>query len=282
MGADIIGWRRCALQEKLNLDGFLSKLKLRSYKTLLEQRVPEARRHSIQLSIQIQGRPPRDLSYHDICEELVRFEAETKECSTCPLSGGVEVGCYQYVHYPVDTTFEETLFAWFVRQVTLPESLCARLFREHIHQAPVEGTSWHDRRGAQCSHPLAEREEPLFYAWEEHGETFYLDSAMLCSSLFVTLRHPSRIQDYARFWQEYLQDLPRQEQEAAIRLSMVGVNLVDLLEEGEEDHPLQRALRLSADLAASESIYEIRELSTMLNALHSHADPRGWSLEVDA
>jgi len=202
MGADLIGWRSCALQRELGPDGFLGKLKLRSYRAMIEQQVPPAQRAGVKVTVQVTGRPPRILGYPEIVAESDDFRAGIPECADCPLSSGRPLGCYQYVTYPVDAQAEELIFAFFTSQVTTRDSICDQLYRDVVSRVPASGTGWHDNRGAPGT--LAMRPEPLRHKWGGLFSKKTVDSAQVLRSLFLPLDSVPLIVAYARFWTEFL------------------------------------------------------------------------------
>jgi hypothetical protein len=202
MGADFVGWRGCALQARLDPDGFLGKLKLRAYKRMLEERVPEEQRASVKIEVHVSGREVRGLTYFGICAELADFERGVPECATCPLSGGAPVGCYRYVTYPIDEQAERLLFERFTSELVRAGSIADKIYRNVVAQVPAE-SAWHTNRGAEGG--LAELARPLSFKWTTAvGVRATVDSAQLLAALFVPLTTPPVLVAYAAFFKDFV------------------------------------------------------------------------------
>lgn len=205
MGADIIGWRSCELQRELGPNGFLGKLKLRTYRAVIERMVPPGGRAQQKVAVVVNGPDgpkQRSLAYPDICAELDTFERGIPECARCPLSGGVPVGCYHYVPYPIDPAFEQLVFDFFIAQVEVQDSIANQLFRDVVSRVPASGTGWHVRRGSAEQGGLATLPRPLEHKWGGFFSRQRVDSAQILQALFLTLEHPALVVGYARFWLE--------------------------------------------------------------------------------
>jgi hypothetical protein len=199
MGADVIGWRNCPLQERLEPQGFLGKLKLRAYLQVIESQVPEGQRETVTVQVRVSGRETRALSYPEIQAGAEEFQRGIPECSTCPISGGAALGCYQYVRYPVDEVFEKLVFDFFVSQVQTEDSICDQLYRDIVSKQPP-GSGWHTQRGPEGA--LARLPRPLEHRWGGLFSKKHLDSAQILASLFFTQEHTALIVAYGRFWSE--------------------------------------------------------------------------------
>jgi hypothetical protein len=103
MGADIVGFIGCPLQNSLGIDGFLGKLKLRAFKRQIEASIPAHQRTQVRIQVQGTNRASQTLNYEGILRELGNFESGIPECANCPLSGGRPVGCYRFIKYPIDS-----------------------------------------------------------------------------------------------------------------------------------------------------------------------------------
>lgn len=208
MGADLIGWRPCPLQAELDPAGFLGKLKLRAYRGAIEAQVPPEGRAAVKLTVEVTGRPPRQLSYPQIVDELDAFERGIPECATCPLAGGRPLGCYHYVTYPIDEAAEELLFAFFTQpsQVETRDSISDQLYRDLVSKVPSSGTGWHTRRGpgSRTAPSLAVRAHPLRHQWGRMFARKKVDSAQLLKALFISLGSLPLVAAYARFWTEFV------------------------------------------------------------------------------
>ncbi len=80
MGADIIGWRQCDLQRALGPEGFRGKMKLVAYRAAIERQLPPEAWEQAQITVDVTGRPPRDLRYRQIVDEGEEFLAGIPEC----------------------------------------------------------------------------------------------------------------------------------------------------------------------------------------------------------
>jgi hypothetical protein len=209
MGADLIGWRECPLQMRLGPKGFLGKLKLRAYKELIESMVPPEDREGQKITVVINGPDgpqERNLTYPQIRDESTEFLRGIPDCSTCPLSGGKPLGCYHFVTYPIDPTFEHLVFDFFVSQVATKDSICDQLYRDIISRVPPQGTGWHDRRGEDArTGALAQLPQPLVHKWGGFLAKKRVDSAQILQSLFITLDRPALVVAYSRFWLELVE-----------------------------------------------------------------------------
>ena len=208
MGADVIAWRNCPLQEQLSPPGFLSKLKLRMYQDVVEQRVPPDKRDTVKIQVRVfrEGVPTDvQLTYAQIREQSESFRGGIPECATCPLSGGKSLGCYQFITYPIDAQAEELLFEFFTSGLATPNSIADQLYRDFISKQPARGTPWHDLRG-EMSHErssLALRPQPLVHTWGGFFSKKRVDSAQLLSCLFVSQSQPGVLVGFGRFWLEF-------------------------------------------------------------------------------
>ncbi len=184
MGADLIGWRDCALQAPLGVGTFLSRIKMRGYRRAIEAQVPEAQRDTIKIQVVInrpEGPVQTSLSYTEIRAAAEEMEQGIPDCASCPMSeGGRPVSCYRYVTYPVDATTERTLFALFATEVEQKGSICERFHAAVLAQLPTSGTGWHTRRGGDARQgALAELDEPLVHTWGGFFGKRRLDSAQI-------------------------------------------------------------------------------------------------------
>ena len=251
MGADIIGWRDCPLQEELQTNGFIGKIKLRTYKDVVETRVPQGEWFDVRLMVHVDGKAEREVTYAEIIEELGAFEHGIDECAGCPLSGGNPVGCYRYVTYPVDKAFEELLFEFFSVEVTDEESVANQLFQDVVSRAPSSGTGWHLRRGSGEGN-LARRPMPLTTNWTDRYGNHYVDSAMVCMASFITLDHPALVVAYAFFWTEFL---------------------------GWVDTKGNNGLNPAT---GSKTMAELRHVADLIQTAANHTLESGWTIVVDA
>lgn len=282
MGADFIGWRGCPLQAELGRDGFLGKLKLRAYKAVIEQRVPQEQWPTITVEVRVTGRPDRQLRYSEICRELAAFEVGIPDCGTCPLAGGKPLGCYRYVSYPVDAITEQLLFEFFVEGLEEPDSIADQLYRDLVSHVDGEA-GWYVERGEDGL--LAEREEPLEHAWGSNGDVQRVDSAQLLAALFIQLDELPLVVAYARFWLEFFQYVDRRLDAAGVRVEGDALEIhldggYGLDPEGIADQAVG-SLALAKEIADSRTLGELRHVSEMMTAALPGAVADGWTIVVD-
>ncbi len=284
MGADLIGWRNCELQQSLGQRGFLENLKMKAYKRAVESQVPEAQRARVKVAVVTNG-VERELTYTEICEKADTFERGIPACATCPLSAGKPLGCYHYVTYPVDARFEEVAFEFFTSQLTTKDSISDQLYRDIVSKQPASGSGWHTRRGPQGS--LARRPTPLTHSWGGFFSKKKVDSAQLMASLFIPLPIPALVVGYARFFAElvHFADAKLQSEMTARGLSMQPDGKLRVQVDASE--VAQIGQKLGADSAALSSLIEgtfgeVRALSAMMQHAAVHSVSDGWGMLVDA
>ena len=282
MGADFIGWRNCPLQAELGPHGFLGKLKLRAYKAVIEERVPEDRWDVVEVVVRVTGRPDRKLRHGAICKELAEFEQGIPECASCPLAGGKPLGCYRYVTYPVDAVAERLLFEFFVAGVEVPGSIAEELHRDIVSWVDEE-SAWYGNRGQDGG--LAELEEPLQHVWAIEGEEHEIDSARVMAAMFVPLDQTALVVAYARFWIEFFRFVDRQLERAG--LGVEGDALVIRVEVGQESE-LERLgeqaiakLTLAKQISDSRTLDELRHVADMVVVAVDGAVEQEWTIVVD-
>lgn len=284
MGADLIGWRNCELQQSLGQRGFLENLKMKAYKRAVESQVPEAQRAKVKVAVITNG-VERELSYPEICAKADTFERGVPECATCPLSSGKPLGCYYYVTYPVDARFEEVAFEFFTSQLATKDSISDQLYRDVVSKQPAAGSGWHTRRGPQGA--LARRPAPLTHSWGGFFSKKKVDSAQLMASLFIPLPIPALVVGYARFFAELVHfadaKLQAEMKERGVSLQPNGRVAVQV-DEGQVGHIGEK---LRADAAAMSSLLEgtfgeVRALSVMMQHAAVRSVSDGWGMLVDA
>lgn len=278
MGADFIGWRGCALQNELGPDTFLAKLKLRAYRRLIEERVPENEKHKVKVRVAVTGREDKELTYSGILQELEAFEQGIPECEDCPLSGGKALGCYHYITYPIDAVTEELLFAFFCSKVTEPESIPNQIWLDIISTIDEE-TAWHTNRGAEGS--LAERQEILSANFIWDGQEQSLDSAQLLAGLFINLEEAPLLVAYALFFNQFI-DYVR------ARIGLKDDGSIELVVDGSGD-PSEEELQARAEqalaevqrMAESRTLGELRDLSPMMMQAAARSAEEDYRVLVD-
>jgi len=287
MGADLIGWRNCDLQKPLGVRGFLQKLKMKSYLAAIESQVPEGQRDNVEVTILVND-TQRQLKYTEIRDQAEAFKRGIPECATCPLSGGAQLGCYQFVRYPVDARFEEVAFEFFTSQLATKDSISDQIYRDIVSKQPSSGTGWHTRRGktSMDARTLAERPQPLTHSWGGLFSKKKVDSAQLLASLFIPLEHPALVVGYARFWRELVRFA---DQKLAAEMKQRGIELrpdgwINYQVAENEMHDI--ANRLGRDAAALSSylegtLGEIRRIAQMMTVLAPKAVDGGWGVIVD-
>lgn len=204
MGADIIGFINCPLQNSLGLDGFLHKLKLRAYRGTVEDMVPAHQRAEVKIEVQGTNNKPRMLTYQGILNELGSFENGIPECANCPISGGRQLGCYRFVKYPIDSLFEKLVFEFFVSQLPIKDSICDQIYQDVTSNVPLD-SAWHTERGFQAnSGGVAMLPKPLVHEWTDGNVRKRVDSAQILGSLFISLDRPALVVGYVRFWHSFI------------------------------------------------------------------------------
>ncbi|NOK38859.1 hypothetical protein HMI49_37300 [Corallococcus exercitus] len=186
MGADVVGFRGCALQNELGEAGFLRKLKLKAYKDAADAAVPPERKPKLKLNIRIGDTPPVSMAYPDLEQEAEAFTRRVSGCEDCPITEGAPVGCYAYVSYPIDAPAEELLFEVVVRGLESPGSVGHRFHQEIMGRFEPPPAEWVERRG-EAQGALCVLEHPLEHSWHEGGEVRRLTSADVLWALFATL-----------------------------------------------------------------------------------------------
>jgi len=208
MGADIVGFIGCPLQNSLGLDGFLAKLKLRTYKVQIEERVPAHQRSQLKVEVAGSNRATQMLTYDGIVREVSDFEQGIPECANCPISGGRPIGCYRYIKYPIDSLFEKTVFEFFVSQLPIRDSICAQIYQDITSNVPLD-SPWHTERGFSeegvVAGALAMLPKPFVHEWQEGNLRKRVDSAQVLSSLFISLDRPALTVAYVSFWQQFIE-----------------------------------------------------------------------------
>lgn len=204
MGADIIGFINCPLQASLGLDGFLHKLKLRAYRGMIEEMVPQHQRAEVRVEVQSSNKQPQELNYAGILKQLGDFERGIPECATCPISGGGQaVGCYRFVKYPVDSMFEKLAFEFFISEVHIKDSICDQIYQDVASNVPLD-SAWHTQRGFPESGGVAMLPKPLVHEWQDGNVRRRVDSAQVLGSLFISLDRPAMVVGYVRFWHNFI------------------------------------------------------------------------------
>jgi hypothetical protein len=283
MGADVIGWRDCPLQKPLGTAGFLGKLKMTAYLRAIEAQVPADERAGVQVTVVVNDRQ-RSLSYEDIREQAETFQAGIPDCATCPLAAGRQLGCYHFVTYPVDATFEETAFEMFASQLATKDSISDQIYRDITSRVPAQGTAWHTNRGPNGR--FARRAAPLVHTWGGLLSKKRVDSAQLLASLFIPLEVPALVVGYARFWRELVAFA-----DGKLRAEMtrrgIGVDASGQVTlQVSEAQVGGLADKLGADVAALEAyergtLGEIRKLAAMMSVVAPRSVDSGWRVIVD-
>ncbi|HUJ61197.1 MAG TPA: hypothetical protein VLX92_21985 [Kofleriaceae bacterium] len=285
MGADLIGWRDCELQRPLGPQGFLGKLKMKSYLRVIESQVPEGQRDGVKVTVVVNDRQ-RELGYPEIREQAETFQRGIPACAQCPLSGGTPLGCYRYVTYPVDAAFEELAFELFTSQLPTKDSISDQIYRDIVSRQPQD-TGWHTRRGPKG--PLARRPQPLVHAWGGLFSKKRVDSAQLLASLFIPLESPPLVVGYARFWRELVAfidgKLAAELRQRGLALAPDGTLEIAVTAQQHSD-PQALSAKMQADIAALErytggTVGEIRGVANLLAVVAPRSMAEGWRVIVD-
>jgi hypothetical protein len=277
MGADYVGWRACALQQELGEHGFLGKIKLRVYKRVVEERVPEDQRATIKLNLQVTGREPRETTYPEICAELDTFEAGIPECASCPLGNGNPVSCYRYVTYPIDAGSETLLFRSFCRELVKPDSTAYQIWQDIVRHIDRD-SNWHQDRGEEGM--LAELAQPLTFSWQDDEGRHEVDSAQLLEALFIGLDQPPVLVAYAVLFKTIVEDVFGRISVGADGQLELRVEVSELGDVTEE--LITQELDALKHVGTARSLLEISDLAPMLLQAAVHAVDDGWSVVVDS
>ena len=191
MGADVVGWRACPLQQREGEDGFFQKVKLVAYKRHAERTLPEPQRATVPIKIKVTGQPVQVLSYQAIAEAVHGFEAGIPECASCPLSENRPLGCYRYVSYPVPAELEESLTEFAERELERDDSPLRALVEQYLEDDQLCALSdgFRNNRGEATGY-LASRPEPLPLEAPFFEDA---DSADLLSVLITPLREGAEL-----------------------------------------------------------------------------------------
>lgn len=156
MGADIVGWRGCRLQQREGEDGFFRKLKLVAYKREAERQV-SGDRATLTLKIRITGEPEEVLTYPALVEAVGDFEAGIPECVDCPLAERRTLGCYRYVSFPIPAEIEESLATFAGWQLERGDSPLRVLIERYLQDEQVRALSnrFRHNRGETIGHLAA-------------------------------------------------------------------------------------------------------------------------------
>jgi len=197
MGADVIGWRTCPLQQQEGEDGFFRKLKLLAYKRETDRLVPEpTKRANTALKVRISGQPEQQLSYPQVVEAVGSFAAGIPECRACPVSGGAPLGCYRYISYPISLEVEESLARFSEQELALDRSPFRILAEEYVRneQARELSDGFRNNRGVAPGH-LAARSFPVVVTAPSHATTLTgIDSADLLCILLPPFREGAELE----------------------------------------------------------------------------------------
>jgi len=209
MGADIIGWRACPLQQELGEDRFALELKLVAVRDGLEESREQVEQsgkklEELQLNLCGAGAEPLALPFPDLVTRTDGFRQGIAECDTCPLANHKRLGCYRSVSYPVDAVFERLFFEFYVGQAEEESKAASVVHRFIVSGMPEEVAAlWTERRGkgGALGGDLAELPEPLA-ATLPSGQS--LTSAQVLPALFLPLPTFEAIQTYALMWTDFL------------------------------------------------------------------------------
>lgn len=227
MGLDIYGWRNCAVQKEL-AEGFLGKLKMRSYKEAVDERLPEDKRQTVKVSLTINDETTQ-LDYSELEESVQWLQARADECSSCPLANGIAYGCYRYVPYPIDETTETLIYCFVEDALTKPETIVRQLVLYLLGEDRPEYTAFHDREDGV----MAELEAPLQFVFDVPGEEEDLefDTAQVLSEVLCISPDPPGLDIIAPFWAEFFdwldQELSTSSTEVSIEHNGIQIAIHD-------------------------------------------------------
>lgn len=204
MGADFVGFIGCELQAPLGLEGFLRLLKLRAYRAAVESQVPPEKRAAVEVTISVNGQE-RQLTYAGIVDSLGAFDKGCPSCAGCLVGQGQPVGCYRFVTYPVDATFESLLFDFFVEESERKDSIGSQLLQDVVSKQGTD-TSWH-QRGERALARGQLRKHGGFFSRTKFDSAQLLAAFFLPSSATQGLESTSKFAlliGYSRFFSSFV------------------------------------------------------------------------------
>jgi hypothetical protein len=206
MGADIVGWRDCSLQQREGEDGFFRKLKLVAYQREAERRVPDsARRMTLSLKVVTSGQPAQTLSYPALVTAIGDFASGIPECESCPLAERQPLGCYRYLSFPIPAEIEESLASFGQAQLAQGDCALCVLVDRYLQNAQIRELSdgFRHSRGEAVGH-IAARPAPLAL----NVDALSLDSADLLTVLIPPFRDGDELALEAEVLEAWLATLP--------------------------------------------------------------------------
>lgn len=220
MGVDYFGIRPCSLHRSLGRDRFVSLVKASVYLQALEkdrahiEAQSGCRLDTLRIGINSSVGRGRRMTVAKLRRSLSSFpEHGIAECATCPISGGRGLGCYRYVHYPVDAAFERQLFYYFLAMLgdDVGDYIAAtdaqgrvltagRLVYECVVRDMGYKTSWTIRRGPAEAGGLASLDEPLRATL---SDGYQLSSAAVLHAAFRPIDAPQTLELYTFFYRDF-------------------------------------------------------------------------------
>lgn len=203
MGADVVGWRDCSLQQSLGEEGFFRNLKLLAYQRAADRHLLEADRSRTPIRVYAGGEI-EVLSYAAIAAELAGFERGVPECPSCPLSGGKPLGCYRYVTFPVSVGAEEALATHAATALHDRASPAREIFTAYRSSAELQSVASAFRMNRGPTPPsLAARAEPVQLAMAADDVLF--DSADVLAVVLTPVQEGEHLATLGEFWQRVLE-----------------------------------------------------------------------------
>jgi hypothetical protein len=200
MGADIIGWRNCDLQQSLGRQEFLHKRKLLAYCRIAESLHQPSDPAKYRIRLNVIGRDVQEMSLSEINEQLGDFPQGIPECHACVVSHGETLGCYSYLTYPIDEVAEHAVFQ-FVIETAIREDAPARWLVDEVIAALAEDPM-DLPRGSDPGMVLA-RAEPLKAIVHSGMGATAIDSTLIVDALRLSMEDGVDIAAFARFYAEF-------------------------------------------------------------------------------
>jgi hypothetical protein len=237
--------RPCPLYKTLGVDRFIEQVKSAAFRQGLEahrDRLQDAsgrRLEDLPVSVSSLGEVTRTTSVSELEAAAASFPKNgIPECVPCPLSGGHGLGCYRYVRYPVDETFERELFAYLLAMLGRDvagyvaasdaagrDLTAGRLVYEMVMTEIGDETPFRTARGPRGT--LAMLEAPLTALLDDGTR---ISSATLLQAAFHPIDSGLTLQLYAMFYRDFYRWLESRGVDATTSATLAEVrHAADLL-----------------------------------------------------
>lgn len=220
MGVDYFGVRSCSLYRSLGVAEAITLIKASLQLEGLEERrsqleaVVGSSLDAMPIRVSGADSSQQITSVSRLRAQIERFpRGGIPECVQCPISGGRGLGCYRYVHHPIDRQFEQHLFSYFVTMLGEDvadyfaaagangvELTAGRLLHELVVSEVDSETPWETRRGSLRVDALASLEAPLRARLPDGS---VISSARVLHAAFHPIDGPASLQLYAWFFRDF-------------------------------------------------------------------------------